>query len=659
MSAALTRFRVVAWFVGVFLLLLSVGILLRYTDLFGIPDRRGLPHRQPDPRLRLHGVPRHGHRPREPAAVAAAHDPRRPARRHRPVPVVRRRAAGRAPTSGPSRHGARSRQPLREVARPRPVRRPEGPQAPVSSRTDAPRPGEAGPPAGGVRPAHPARRGARDGPAGRGHLALGPRRAVVPARRRSRPRRAPGRAVVREVAEETGLQVLPVGVRQVLTDVIDLPHRGVQVHTVRLVYDVEVVGGALRRQRRPGRATGWASSPLPRPARSRSPPTSPGPWACRTSPWARSSRTSPHCSRCPGWRGGRAPRPARRRRRTGRGRPPAAGGGLRGGGPRRRRRPRSSCSCRLADHVSGAARWTLPGGGLDHGETVEQGLRRELHEETGLPCAAQRLLGVSSTHFTGRAPSGVAGGLPRRPRGARGRGRARVSHGSSRWAGRRPRPGGCRHRDLAAMPVTSLVRDALAMLAPRGRSYPSGVTTSTGAGPRAQFTGETSTRGEWKRQANHFTGRISRDSTSAPGDGPDAEGRWPVEAGRYRLVVCLACPWAHRSLLVRGLLGLQDAISLAVVDPIRDEAGWRFWLDERPPRPGARHRAPLGGLPRHRPRVRGTGDRPVHRRHPDRPRGHQRLPPDHARPVDRVGRAPPAGGAGAVAGGPAGRPCSR
>ncbi|MET9318396.1 glutathione S-transferase C-terminal domain-containing protein [Kribbella sp. NPDC003505] len=94
-----------------------------------------------------------------------------------------------------------------------------------------------------------------------------------------------------------------------------------------------------------------------------------------------------------------------------------------------------------------------------------------------------------------------------------------------------------------------------------------------------QFVQETSATGEWKRQGNRFTGRITRDSTAARGEGPDDQGRWPVEPGRYRLVVSLACPWAHRSIIVRRLLGLEDAISLAVVDPIRDERGWRFTLD--------------------------------------------------------------------------------
>ena len=59
--------------------------------------------------------------------------------------------------------------------------------------------------------------------------------------------------------------------------------------------------------------------------------------------------------------------------------------------------------------------------------------------------------------------------------------------------------------------------------------------------PRPQF-GAESAKGEFVRQPNRFTGRITADSAAAPGEGPDADGRWPVEPGRYRLVVSLACP---------------------------------------------------------------------------------------------------------------------
>src|SRR4051812_24381184 len=97
---------------------------------------------------------------------------------------------------------------------------------------------------------------------------------------------------------------------------------------------------------------------------------------------------------------------------------------------------------------------------------------------------------------------------------------------------------------------------------------------------KAQFGWETAGSGEFVRQANRFTERISRDSASSPGEGPDDQGRWPVEPGRYRLCVSLACPWAHRSVIVRRLLGLEDAISLAIADPLQDDRSWRFSLDE-------------------------------------------------------------------------------
>ncbi len=86
----------------------------------------------------------------------------------------------------------------------------------------------------------------------------------------------------------------------------------------------------------------------------------------------------------------------------------------------------------------------------------------------------------------------------------------------------------------------------------------------------AQFAKETDRSGAFKRQPNRFTERPSSE------DG----ARWPVEAGRYRLVWCRACPWAHRSRIVLGLLGLDEVISIATVDPIRDERGWRFTLDD-------------------------------------------------------------------------------
>ena len=81
---------------------------------------------------------------------------------------------------------------------------------------------------------------------------------------------------------------------------------------------------------------------------------------------------------------------------------------------------------------------------------------------------------------------------------------------------------------------------------------------------------ETNESGEFDRSETTFRDRIE--------DDPDAE--FPAEAGRYHLYVSYACPWAHRTLLVRALKGLEDAVSVSVVDPYRGEDGWQFTPDK-------------------------------------------------------------------------------
>lgn len=56
----------------------------------------------------------------------------------------------------------------------------------------------------------------------------------------------------------------------------------------------------------------------------------------------------------------------------------------------------------------------------------------------------------------------------------------------------------------------------------------------------------------------------------------EADAESPATDGRYHLYISRACPWAHRAALTRRLLGLTDAISLDIVDPVRHDDGWEF-----------------------------------------------------------------------------------
>lgn len=90
------------------------------------------------------------------------------------------------------------------------------------------------------------------------------------------------------------------------------------------------------------------------------------------------------------------------------------------------------------------------------------------------------------------------------------------------------------------------------------------------------------TQGAYVRDTTYIHDRF--DAALAPGSAPAGdvvgEMRWPVEAGRYHLAAARACPWAHRTIITRRLLGLEDAISLGLAGPTHDADSWTFDLDD-------------------------------------------------------------------------------
>lgn len=88
----------------------------------------------------------------------------------------------------------------------------------------------------------------------------------------------------------------------------------------------------------------------------------------------------------------------------------------------------------------------------------------------------------------------------------------------------------------------------------------------------AQFPRETDRRGAFRRQTSQFRAWVRADGSAG----------FKAEPGRYHLYVSYACPWAHRTIIVRKLKGLEDVIGMTAVDPIRDARGWAF-TDEPDP----------------------------------------------------------------------------
>ena len=78
--------------------------------------------------------------------------------------------------------------------------------------------------------------------------------------------------------------------------------------------------------------------------------------------------------------------------------------------------------------------------------------------------------------------------------------------------------------------------------------------------------------GRFQREDSVFRNWVTKDGNP----GPTGQGGFKAEAGRYHLYVAAACPWAHRTMIFRALKGLEDMISVTVVEPLMLENGWEI-----------------------------------------------------------------------------------
>jgi glutathionyl-hydroquinone reductase len=78
--------------------------------------------------------------------------------------------------------------------------------------------------------------------------------------------------------------------------------------------------------------------------------------------------------------------------------------------------------------------------------------------------------------------------------------------------------------------------------------------------------------GSFDREDSAFRNWVTADGSA----GPTGEAGFAAAGDRYHLYVSLACPWAHRTLALRRLKGLEDVLPLSVVNPLMGENGWSF-----------------------------------------------------------------------------------
>lgn len=255
----------------------------------------------------------------------------------------------------------------------------------------------------------------------------------------------PADAVVREIAEETGLRVAVTRVREIHSDVIT-DRRGARLHHDRLIFDVRLIDGELRDERAGSTdAAAWVD-----PATLQTIPLLPfttatlgvtgGPPVPRKEAGEHGPQPAPTAEDAPG---------RRRMQRF------AAYGLVTDPSGR-------VLLARIAPGYPGAGRWHLPGGGTDHGEGAVEGLLRELVEETAQVGRVTSLLTVSHRHhLAAMGPEGV----PIDWHGVRAVFRVQVDEPTAprvtETAGSTAEAAWFSVSDALSLPVTEVVEDAL------------------------------------------------------------------------------------------------------------------------------------------------------------------------------------------------------